>query len=200
MRGQCTSQAPRQLSRELFWNARQTPCQRTAYLPTTDTGEQREKRACAGKFLPDIFSVCFKDDEDTPHPPLYPGRRLWGSSKNRFSDRNSCPCDTFRTRERKRLFCAPLCPCDGLGEDPARSALDAATPTVCQRALPRIPIAPQPRSASATDNAVAPFAQLGGASGVHGAKQRKPACRADDRQSGNHRFLPWHVSAPAVRT
>src|ERR1700737_2599902 len=72
MRGECTSQALRQLSLELFWNARQTPCQRTAYLPTTDTGEQREKRACAGKFLPDIFSVCFKDGEGTSHPPLVP--------------------------------------------------------------------------------------------------------------------------------
>src|SRR5260370_27595029 len=145
MRGQCTSQAPRQLSRELFWNARQTPCQRTAYLPTTDTGEQRKKRACAGKFLPDIFSVCFKDDEDTPHPPLYPGRRLWGSSKNRFSDRNSCPCDTFRTRARKRLFCSALCAGYGLGEDPARGA-GCVRPEI--RAEPGVPAASPGRPAA----------------------------------------------------
>jgi hypothetical protein len=71
----------------------------------------------------------------------------------------------------------------------------AGARTVCQPALPRIAIAPQPPTASASDKTVAPFPHLGRASAVHGTTQRKHACRGNDRQSVKHGFLPWRGAA-----
>src|SRR5438270_10291941 len=80
------------------------------------------------------------------------------------------------------------------------SDFHAGASTIGEPALSRIPVAPQPRRASATRKVAAALAEFGGAYRVDGTQQRKRARRGNDRQSGNHRFLPWHVSAPAVRT
>ena len=69
------------------------------------------------------------------------------------------------------------------------SDFHAGPRTVCRPALSRIAIAPEPRTAPTPDRAVASCPDPGCVCNVHATKQRKYACRGDNRYSVRHRLL-----------